>query len=131
MIRVTDVANLERALQCERAILMLHAEWSVPSVETLRAFESWEHRSSEVIKALACELFVAQPDDEFVGRWMKAHPRLKHYLVTGYGEIVWLQKGVVIDILLHMVIKPIDGGRLARHAIKLWGRPYGQDAFAL
>ena len=121
MTWVTHAEILEYVLQSERAVLVLHAEWSVPSVTTTSEFESWDRSSGPDIAAVRCETFIASTDLEFVRSWLKSHPRLKHNLDTGWGEILWLQRGEIIEILFHTHRQPITEQLLSQNTLKLWG----------
>jgi hypothetical protein len=99
---VGDDQSLNDAMRAERAVLILHARWSMPSHLVAGIVEAWErdwlrHHARPPLPA-----FVVEADDEYPPAavdWLNAQG-LHDLTRTGWGEIFWLERGRVVDKLL-------------------------------
>src|SRR5579859_6764706 len=101
MIAIVDRSDLARAMTCERAIVMLHAEWSMQSTKNFELVEQWERDWREAGRVPEFDGFVVITDNTYPGfivEWLRNQQRLKGYLATGWGEIIWLDRGRVLDV---------------------------------
>jgi hypothetical protein len=120
MVRVEDDATFEQVLRAARAILVLHAEWSMPSVLVLRIVQRWEEHLRHASPPAARPLFVAINRDEYpapVIAWLKASG-LERYTATGWGEVLWLEDGRVVA-LAHGGAN-VTASELTRRTAELW-----------
>jgi hypothetical protein len=120
MIEMASQETVAQSLGSERAILALHAEWSVPSARALQALERWEREWLHQRKALVVTIYVARtmPEDYLpaVVEWLNAQG-LAHLITFGSGEVFWLERGLIIAKL----ICNVDGDSLTRQTLQVWG----------
>jgi len=120
MVRVEDDVAFEQVLRAPRALLVLHAEWSIPSVLVLRIVQRWEEDLRRRSPSAAVPVFVAVNRDEYpapVIAWLKASG-LERYTATGWGEVLWLEDGRVVA-LAHGGAN-VTASELTRRTAELW-----------
>ena len=103
MRRVGDERTMSATLAADRAILLLHAEWSMPSVMAWNSFQKWaaERTVADAVGAIA--VFVAINSNDYPPRvvaWLKGQG-LEHLAAAASGEVLWLQGGRVLSKLVY------------------------------
>jgi len=120
MIRVEDDVTFAQVLRAPRAILVLHAEWSMPSVHVLRIVQRWGEDLRGTSPSAVVPLFMSVDRDGYpapVIAWLKASG-LERYTATGWGEVLWLEEGRVVA-LAHGRANVI-ASELTRWTAELW-----------
>ena len=120
MTVITCRDDLARARAGDRAIVVLHAEWSFQSKRNFEIVEAWDRLRAEREGGPDFEVFMVVTDGaypDFVAEWLQGEPRLKGYLATGWGEVIWLSRGRVADVQWN----GITGQRLTERTIASWG----------
>jgi hypothetical protein len=121
MLPVVDEATLQPALSAPRAILVLHAEWSMPSVIVLRSVQQWEADLRRRPASSDIALFFAVTGDAYpapVVAWLKT-TGMERFASTGWGEVFWLEHGrVIAQTYGHANASPSE---LTRRTAELWG----------
>jgi hypothetical protein len=121
MVAVTDDETLRHAGSAPRAILMLHAEWSMPSVLVLRTVRQWEENWLRRSTLSDLPLFIAIKSDWYppsVLAWMGS-AGVERFRDTGNGEMLWLENGRVVEYAFgsRLVTDP----ELTRRTRERWG----------
>ncbi len=124
MKRIEDEAALRDAVRADRAMLFLHAVWSMESCVALHVVHEWDRdwlRPSEIISAgvfLAVYGGNADGYPPSVVRWL-TRQGLVNLSCAGNGEVLWLQHGRVVDKVLSY--RDITAADLTRRTMALWG----------
>jgi hypothetical protein len=121
VIRVENEDTLREALDAPRAILVLHAEWSMPSVLVLGAVRQWESELHRRTQSLAVPMFLAMNGDAYpppVVAWLEVNG-LESFTCSGWGEVLWLERGrIIAEAHGRESVTPVA---LTRRTIELWG----------
>ena len=122
--RIEDERTMSDMLAARRAILCLHAEWSMPSHMAWKSFQNWTMpRAVEGASGVdgAITVFVAINSDHYpqpVVEWLKAQG-LEQFQCSGWGEILWLENGRVVSRLIYSPAGILPA--LTQRTVDLWG----------
>jgi hypothetical protein len=122
--RVEDERTMADMLAAARAILCLHAEWSMPSHMAWNSFQKWARERAATNDGNGSEavaVFAAVDSNQYpppVVAWLKAQD-LENLSSAGHGEVLWLERGRVVSKLIYSP----DGllPELTRRTAELWG----------
>ncbi|MDB6123845.1 MAG: hypothetical protein JWQ71_2838 [Pedosphaera sp.] len=89
--------DFDRALQADRAILLICFEWSQNAGTVRETFERWEREGNEEIGDLRFETYQLVPDQhpytwKWVGKYATGNEEVEHFT----GAILWLRKGSIV-----------------------------------
>src|SRR5437867_983875 len=98
-----DETTFSEAIAVPRAILFIHCEWSKMSVVALERFECWEQERQMRPDILRIPIFKVQPDILIVRDWLESQDR-GDLLRTGYGEVLWLEHGKIVEVMSYWVV---------------------------
>lgn len=118
MKRVDDAETLREMLSADRAVLVLHARWSVPSLTALKRAEAWERDWVGAKLGEGVRVYCAVADSEYpagVVEWLEAEG-LGFLQARGAGEVLWLEAGRVVAKCL----VPRSTEELVRQTERLW-----------
>jgi hypothetical protein len=120
--RVEDEQSMRQLLAADRAILCLHAEWSIQSVMAWKSFHHWV-KEREVLDASGGTIvtFVAVNSDRYpppIVDWLEAQ-ELGRLTAAGGGEILWLEAGRVVSMLVYSSAGILT--ELTQRTVELWG----------
>lgn len=116
---IETAADLEEALNAERAVVFVHVRWSITSLLAKKQFEEmirfWRRRDA----APFVSFYVLDATDYgrkkplAIQQWMKSHPVLKRTRSSGAGEAVWLREGEVVHTTMDVIpaVKLVEIGR--------------------
>ena len=125
MRRIEDEQTLQQALAAEQAILFFHCAWGY-SWFLLPAVEKWEREWVRSGTGPKVALYSAVDDGKnptypaTLLVWLKSQS-LDGVATAGNGEMLWLQRGRVVDKLLGRGPRGVTPAELTRRTVELWG----------
>jgi len=112
-------ADLAATHRRERAVVFISVRWSVQERRSRRTFAELIGRITRGHPELGVWFGVLSEHSEGADRWFKALA-LPAAAATGYGAVVWLQRGRVLGLVPYAAKAGTE--ELVRHTVQLWGR---------
>jgi hypothetical protein len=120
--RIQDEKSMADLLAADRAILCLHAEWSMTSVMAWKSFQHWaKEREVRGESRASIPTFVDVNRDSYppqIVAWLQAQG-LDQLTAAGSGEILWLESGCVVSKLAFSHAGILI--ELTQRTVELWG----------
>ena len=116
--RPTTRAEVGAVCEQPRALAFFSVEWSTYERHGRRVFVELERRLTEEHPELGASFWVLHEDWEGIADWFAAcSPPAS--VATGYGAVVWLERGRVVAAEEHAARAGVE--ELVRRTLRLWG----------